>query len=255
VLKTVQQGDSEPTLLYANSDSISTRYLKTAETVRELSQLKFGNEEQVKLVVVTKGKPLSACLEVIAAGATNLGENYPEETVKKFTDVDLRKINLHMIGHIQSRKIKLLQPLFQCIHSIDNQDLARKVSDHYRKKEKKVDVLIEVDFTSEQTKRGFRVDDSNGCDSFMITLGELLRLDGINVIGLMTMGHYPENEEINRNIFKACTSLLNTIQEKFKVNAICELSMGTSGDYKTAIAEGSTMVRIGESIMGPRSYL
>lgn len=233
-------------------ESITTRYLKTAETVWELSKNQFGDEERVKLVVVTKGQPLVACIEIIEAGGVNLGENYPEETVEKFIGVDLGKINLHMVGHIQSRKIKLLRPLFDYIHSIDSMELAIKVSNYYAQRQSKVNVLIEVDFTSEETKIGFRLVDQGKRTVFINKFSELLELEGFNIVGLTTMGYYPENEELNRNNFRACSSLLNIIRNKYKIESFCELSMGTSGDYKTAIAEGATMVRIGELIMGPR---
>jgi len=249
-----QQADSELTLLYLNTESISNRYQITVETVRKLSKAQFGNEEKVKLVVVTKGQPLEACLEVIVAGATDLGENYPEESVEKFDGVDLKRIDLHMIGHIQSRKVKLLHPLFQCIHSIDSLDLARKVSNYYCQQGLKVKALIEVDFTTEFTKSGFRVNDEHERINFMNSFEGLLQLEGIRLIGLMTMGYYPENVETNRNIFKACNTLLETIAKRYKIDTLHELSMGTSGDYKTAIAEGATMVRVGELIMGSRSH-
>ena len=108
---------------------------------------------------------------------------------------------------------------------------------------------------SEFTKNGFRVNDTTEYANFINSFEELLKLEGLNIIGLMTMGNFPENEETNREIFRACRRLLNTIADRYKVKNLCELSMGTSGDYKTAIAEGSTMVRIGELIMGPRVYL
>ncbi len=250
--KMVPPGDSELSLLYTNSGSITTRYLKTDETVRRLSKIQFGDQGRVKLVVVTKGQPLEACIEVIAAGAANLGENYPEETVEKFTGVDKNNFNLHMIGHIQSRKIKFLHPLFNYIHSIDSKELAVKVSNYFAQQESKVNALIEVDFTSETSKSGFHVNNPENQVKFIEMFEELLALEGLNIIGLMTMGYYPENEETNRNIFWLCNSLAKTLCDRYKTKSIVELSMGTSGDYKTAIAEGATMVRIGELIMGPR---
>lgn len=237
---------------YNNSESITTRYLKVAETIRKLSKIQFDNEEHVKLVVVTKGQPLEACIEVIAAGAVNFGENYPEETVKKFAGIDMGGINLHMIGHIQSRKIKLLHPLFSYIHSIDSIELAKKVSEYFAQQESKVNALIEVNFTAEITKSGFRIYNPDHQAIFINTFEGLLKLDGFNIIGLTTMGYYPENEEINRSVFRECQSLLIKLRDKYKIETLCELSMGTSGDYKTAIAEGATMVRVGELIMGPR---
>ena len=239
---------------YHDSESISNRYKKTEDTVRKLSKVQFGNEDKVKLIVVTKGQPLEACLEVISAGATNLGENYPEESVEKFAGVDLGRLDLHMIGHIQSRKIKMLHPLFQYIHSIDSMDLANKINNYYTQQERKVKVLIEVDFTSEFTKSGFRVINPIDCVNFTNTFAEFLKLEALNIVGLMTMGHYPENDETNRKLFKACKTLLNSISDRYQLDALCELSMGTSGDYKTAITEGATMVRIGELIMGSRAH-
>lgn len=248
----VRQGDLELSLGYNNSESITARYLQTAESVCKFSKNRFGDEEHVKLIVVTKGKPREACLEVISAGAVNLGENYPEETVKKFSGVNLEELNFHMIGHIQSRKIKLLHPLFSYIHSIDSKDLALKVSNHFAQQGSKVNALIEVNLTTEDSKSGFKISNPGDKAVFIDTFEELFKLRGFNILGLTTMGYYPENEEVNRNTFKECCSLLNTLQNRYKIESFAELSMGTSRDYKTAIAEGATMVRVGELIMGPR---
>lgn len=235
-----------------NSWNISDRFREVDEIVKDLSSARFGNFEKVKLVVVTKGHPREACLEVIAAGAFHLGENYPEESVLKITENDLRTTKVHMIGHLQSRKIKYLNPLFSWIHSIDRIEIAKKVSDYYIQLGQRINTLVEVDFTGSNTKSGYPVQTSAEMGKFFKEFESFLSLGGLNLVGLMTMGNNPENAETNRKIFQSCYSLLEIIREKYRLNGFIELSMGTSGDFETAISEGSTIVRIGQRIMGQR---
>jgi pyridoxal phosphate enzyme (YggS family) len=252
--KTGLPEDLELTLPSNKSETISTRYKQTDELVQKLSSAKYGDAQRVKLVVVTKGQPHDACLEVVSAGAQYLGENYPEETVAKYSLNDIGKKQIHMIGHLQSRKIKFLHPLFSCIHSIDSLELAQKVSNYYVQKGKKIDVLIEIDLSGDSTKNGFIVNNQSEKNHFESYFLEMQQLNGIRIIGLMTMGHNPETPEVNREIFKNCHSIFNTLQKKYRLSDFSELSMGTSGDFAVAISEGSTMVRIGQRIMGNRLY-
>jgi uncharacterized pyridoxal phosphate-containing UPF0001 family protein len=111
--------------------AISRRYIETYEKINTLSNSRFWQKGKVTLVVVTKNQPVEKCLEVISAGATSLGENYPEEAVQKYTTNVLNKIQLHFIGHLQSRKISLLERVFSYWHTIDEYSSAKKVSNRF----------------------------------------------------------------------------------------------------------------------------
>lgn len=233
-------------------DTISDRYRIIDDKVQTLSNARTFERGKTRLIVVTKGQPLDSCLEVIEAGAKDLGENYPVETHAKFSNTNLENVSLHMIGHLQSRKIKLLFPIFNFIHSLDSLEHARKVSEFCVQQEKSIKGLLEINLTEETTKSGFDVTNKEKISEFIEGFGTLKYLPGLDIIGLMTMGFYPEDKEINRPLYISTRMILEEIQNRYKVASFSELSMGTSGDYETAIEEGASFVRIGELIMGPR---
>lgn len=236
------------------TESITLRYKKVLEEVNTLASQRDRNQGEVKLIVVTKRHSIDACREVIGAGASSLGENYAEEAIKKYKNLDTEKVNIHLIGHLQSRKIKLLFPLISTIQTLDSLELCEKINQHYGEKNSIIKALVEINFTNETTKSGFRFDDSLEKDNFVSNFEKLIKMPHLKIIGLMTMGYYPENEETNREIFRKAKLLQTELKENYNLSDFNELSMGTSGDYKTAIKEGATMVRIGEKIMGSRDY-
>lgn len=234
-------------------DSIASRYDAVYQQVNDLASSRIRNGDQIKLVVVTKKQPIEKCREVIDAGALYLGENYPEEATEKYRSEEYKKVQLHLIGHLQSRKAKLVHPIFSYWHTIDRFEIAEKVNFIYEKNGIKLNSLIEVNLTHETLKSGFCMADEEDEKLLFSDIAKMLNLPGLNLCGLMTMGYYPDTPETNRSIFRNCKLLLENIQERFRLEQFTELSMGTSGDYATAIEEGSTIVRIGEKIMGPRS--
>jgi hypothetical protein len=191
---------------------------------------------------------------VIAAGATDLGENYAEEAIAKFGNLVTGTPNIHMIGHLQSRKIKYLYPLFSSIQTLDSMELSEKINRRYKEKESTIKTLLEINLTSETSKSGFPLSNSIKTDKFFKSFEQMIMMRNIKIIGLMTMGYFPENKETNRVIFRRARELLTKLRENYDLQGFDELSMGTSRDYQTAIQEGATMVRIGEKIMGSRVY-
>jgi pyridoxal phosphate enzyme (YggS family) len=234
-------------------ESITTRFINIRDEVRELSLENASSHGRTEILVVTKRQPIDRCLEVIEAGARIIGENYADEAMEKYSNQQLHGVALHMIGHLQSRKIKMLDPLFSAIESIDTFSLAKKVNYHYDEIKKEINVLLEVDYTRQDTKSGFKINSVDEEEQFISIVKNLRSLSKLNIVGLMTMGFFPENPETNRQIFKKTRNLFEKIRERYNYDDFSELSMGTSKDYKTAIDEGATIVRIGEAIMGSRS--
>jgi len=233
-------------------DSISSRYKSINDEVNILAKKRSWQTGKINLIVVTKKKRIEDCLEVVKAGATNLGENYAEEAVEKFGNELPQGISLHMIGHLQSRKVKLLYPLFSSIQTLDSFEISEKINRFYESRGASINALIELNLSNQEGKSGFTMKNPFEEMEFYKTFEKILLLPSIKLNGLMTMGDYPRNSDTNRNIFKKMKTILFGLQEKFELEEFSELSMGTSVDYKTAIEEGATMVRIGEKIMGSR---
>jgi pyridoxal phosphate enzyme (YggS family) len=237
------------------SESITSRYKRIVEEVNTLAMQRDRQRGNIRIIVVSKRQNIEGCLEVIAAGATNLGENYAEETVEKFSHINIGKLNIHLIGHLQSRKIRLLYPIFSTIQTLDSLEISEKVNHFYDEKKSNIKALIELNLTNELNKSGFMVKNKNEMEIFFQSFKKIIQMPNMQVIGLMTMGYFPENGETNRFIFRRTREILEELKEKFRLERFDELSMGTSGDYQTAIQEGATMVRIGEKIMGSRENL
>jgi len=233
-------------------ETITSRYRRIADEVFALASHRDLNRNKIKLIVVTKRQTIDACLEVITAGAKDLGENYAEEAAEKYKIINKDKLNFHLIGHLQSRKIKYLCPTFSTIQTLDSLELTEKVNQYFLDRNESINALIEINLTNEINKSGFKINSKKETELFFETFGKIILLSNIKITGLMTMGYFPETEETNRVIFRKAFETLILLKEKFKIAEFDELSMGTSGDYKTAIEEGATMVRIGEKIMGSR---
>jgi PLP dependent protein len=234
------------------TDSITSRYKRIFEEIQILGAQRNIHRERVDLIVVTKKQNINACLEVIAAGASNIGENYAEEANEKFRNINTGTFNIHLIGHLQSRKIKMLSPLFSTIQTLDSIELAEKVNRYFAENNKILRALIEINLTAEIHKFGFSLKNSSEINDFLGHFEKMIKMPNIQVCGLMTMGYLPVTTETNRLIFRKAKEIHKMLKDKYNLEKFDELSMGTSGDYQTAIQEGATMVRIGEKIMGSR---
>lgn len=217
---------------------------KSIEIVREKISRALARagrtEGDVLLIGVTKKVDIERIKIAYDSGIKDFGENYVQEAKKKIESFN-RKATWHMIGHIQTNKIKYLPGLFDYIHSVDRWEVVYLLN-RYGKKMK---VLFEVNITGEKTKHGAQPDEIKRMLERMDTL------EFIEPVGIMTMAPYVENPEEVRWAFKRTREVLEELNREFGLN-MKELSMGMSNDFEVAIEEGATMVRIGTAIFGER---
>lgn len=204
--------------------------------------------EEVLLVAVSKTKPVEMIEEIMAAGIVEFGENKPQELRDKY-EVLPKNLHFHMIGHLQTNKIKYVIDRAVLIHSIDSIRLAEAVNAEAKKHDRIMPVLVEVNVAQEESKSGFLVEETEKA------IREIAKLSNIRVEGLMTIAPFVENAEENRQYFVKLRKLSVDIAAKNIDNVIMHhLSMGMTGDYEVAIEEGATMVRVGTGIFGERNY-
>lgn len=202
---------------------------------------------RVKLVAVTKNHEADEVREVLAAGAATLGENRVQEAAAKAAL--LPSAQWHLIGHLQTNKVRQAVPLFSLIHSLDSERLALEVERSAARLGKRQDVLIQVNVAGEDTKSGVAPDG-------MMDLAELVSgLEHVRLCGLMTMAPYYEDAEQARPVFRELYRLFAGLKAAALPNTCVEwLSMGMTNDYSVAVEEGANLVRIGTAIFGPRHY-
>lgn len=204
--------------------------------------------EEVRLISVSKTKPVSMLEEAYEAGSRDFGENKPQELKEKY-EVLPRDIRWHMIGHLQRNKIKYIIDKACLIHSVDSERLAEAINQEAAKRGIRMPVLVEVNIAREESKFGLYEEDVTAF------IEKISRLPNIHVEGLMTIAPFVENAEENRVFFRKLRKLYVDIKSKNIDNvSMCNLSMGMTGDYQVAIEEGATMVRVGTGIFGERNY-
>lgn len=204
--------------------------------------------EDVLLVAVSKTKPVEMIEEVMTAGIVDFGENKPQELRDKY-EVLPQNLRFHMIGHLQTNKIKYVIDRVVLIHSIDSIHLAEAVNAEAKKHNRIMPVLVEVNVAQEESKSGFLEEKTENA------IREIAKLSNIRVEGLMTIAPFVENAEENRQYFVKLRKLSVDIAAKNIDNVTMHhLSMGMTGDYEVAIEEGATMVRVGTGIFGERNY-
>ncbi len=209
------------------------------------------NMDEVTLISVSKTKPVEMLVEAYDAGSRNFGENKVQELCDKYEVMQDKysDINWHMIGHLQRNKVKYIADKVCLIHSVDSYRLAEQISSEAVKKNRVIDILIEVNVACEDTKFGVKVEDA------LPLIQEIHNLPGIHISGLMTIAPYVENPEENRPIFKKLKQLSIDIGSLNLDNVTMGvLSMGMTNDYTVAVEEGATLVRVGTGIFGERNY-
>lgn len=233
--------------------SIEENYISIQQRIQNACLRVGRNRDEVKLIVVTKLQPPEKINKVIKAGAFRLGENYPEQLNEKIAEIDQYPAHeWHMIGHIQSRKIKYIVQYFSMVHSLDQLDSAIKLNDACKKTGIQMPVCIEVNIAGEDSKNGIDAIDEGNWQAVCDFVKRISELENIHPIGLMTMPPFVVEGERNRIYFRRCRKLFDFINQNISLRGFTELSMGTSSDFEVAIEEGATYVRIGEAIMGPR---
>ncbi len=209
--------------------------------------------ESVRLVVVTKAQPPEVHEAAILSGAKILGENYPEETAEKLPLIpSASKAAWHMIGHLQSRKAKLVSAHFNMLESLDSLDLARKLERLLAEANRTLPVLLECNVSGEESKSGWNAWEVDQWGNLAEEFAKLAELPHLQVKGLMTMPPLAEDAEIVRPYFERLRLLSEYLRRQLPVFDWQELSMGTSADFETAISEGATLIRIGTAIVGSR---
>lgn len=212
-----------------------------------LLHIKHSLPANVTLVAVSKTKPNEMLMEAYDAEQRDFGENYVQELVDKHEQLP-KDINWHFIGHLQSNKVKYIAPFVHLIHGIDSIKLLEEINKQAQKNKRIINCLLQIYIAQEETKFGFSFEE---CEHFLNS--EIYsQLKHINIIGFMAMASNTDNEQQIRKEFHS----LNEFAKKRSVlnNKLTTLSFGMSSDYKIAIEEGSTMVRIGSTIFGARNY-
>jgi pyridoxal phosphate enzyme (YggS family) len=211
--------------------------------------IKTSLPEHVTLVAVSKTKPVSDLMEAYEAAQRIFGENKIQEMADKWEQMP-KDIEWHMIGHVQTNKVKFMAPFVSLIHGVDSLKLLQEINKQALKNNRIIDCLLQIYIAEEETKFGL---DQDELDSLLAS-NEFKELKNIQIVGLMGMATFTDNKDLIKKEF----TQLKTIFEKTKNLEIenCPLktlSMGMSGDYQLAIECGSTMVRIGSSIFGGRN--
>jgi len=204
-----------------------------------------------KLIAVSKTQPVDKIREAFDAGQRIFGENKAQEMMTKYQALP-RDIEWHMIGHLQTNKVKYIAPFVTLIHSVDSLKLLREIDKEGRKAGRIIPCLLQVYIAQEETKFGFDPEEVISLPSDPA----LSHLKNIKIVGLMGMATLTENEIIIRTEFKSLKKLFDDLQKQQLPDnmEMKELSMGMSADYKIAVKEGSTLVRIGTAIFGNRNY-
>lgn len=204
----------------------------------------------VRIVAVSKLKPVSDILEAFKAGQTVFGENRVQELMSK-KDMLPDKIEWHFIGHLQRNKVKFIVPFVNLIHSVDSFRLLKIINAEAVKIKRVVNCLLQFYIAKEETKFGFTLDEAVE----MIDAHDFRQLEYVRIGGVMGMATFTDNKELIRNEFRYLADCYKILKDKYfsHDNFFKEISMGMTSDYKIAIEEGSTIIRIGSGIFGERN--
>lgn len=217
-----------------------------ADITQNLKQFKSELPEDVTLVAVSKTKPNEDLQEAYDAGQRIFGENKIQEMTDKWESLP-KDIQWHMIGHVQTNKVKYMAPYVSLIHSADRLKLFKEINKEAKKNERVIDVLLQVKIAEEDSKFGMPPEEAKT----FLEENKAANYPHVNIVGLMGMASFVDDETQIKREFAQLEKIYNTFKEQY---AFSVLSMGMSGDYKLALEHGSTMVRVGSSIFGARNY-
>lgn len=237
----------------AGQPAILANYRRVLQQIEAAAGLVGRDPQSVKLVVVTKGHPVESVLDALDAGITVFGENYAEEGVaKKLACAATAEAEWHMIGHVQSRKARLVCQHFDWLHSLDSLKLAQRLDRFANELGRRMPLLLECNVSGEQTKFGWPAWDEDCWEALLPDFAQIAELENLELRGLMTMAPFFNEPEPARPYFQRLRRLKEFLTRCLPQVGWDELSMGMSGDFTVAIQEGATIVRIGTAIMGPR---
>ncbi|NMB27599.1 MAG: YggS family pyridoxal phosphate-dependent enzyme [Tissierellia bacterium] len=226
---------------------IKDNLLIIEENIEKALQRSGRIGEKVHLIAVTKTVEVDRINQALELGLKNIGENRVQELVKKY-DIIGNRANYHMIGHLQTNKVRNIIDKVCLIHSLDRLSLAKELNKRAKKQDLIMDVLIQVNVAEEESKYGLKVDE------VIPFLEKILKYDNIKVKGLMTIAPFVKDPEEIRWVFRDLRKLSEVISSKGYEGVKMEfLSMGMTNDYEIAIEEGSNMIRIGTGLFGKRN--
>jgi pyridoxal phosphate enzyme, YggS family len=222
--------------------------MSIAEKIKAISSEIPGG---VRLIAVSKTKPIEMIQEAYAAGQRDFGENYPQELKEKYPLLP-KDIRWHQIGHLQTNKVKYIAPLVYMIHSVDSLKLLEEINKQAQKTGKVIDCLFEIKIGSENSKNGI---DLEGCRQILNSQA-FEQMKNVRLCGVMGIGSVTEDKEQTKKEFALLKEIFTTLKREFFADNqfFKEISMGMSSDYKLAIEQGSTMIRVGSNIFGTRNY-
>jgi len=199
-------------------------------------------------VAVTKTVDVATIEEAIGLGITDIGENRVQELREKIEAIG-EGVNYHLIGHLQTNKVKYIIDKVKLIHSLDRLSLVKELDKRARQRQLVIDTLVQVNVAEEESKFGLKVEE------VLPFIEEVLKYENIRIRGLMTIAPYTDDEALLRKIFRTMYKLKEDISKRKYENLTMDyLSMGMTNDYKIAIEEGSNMIRVGSAIFGARKY-
>ncbi|SEA19671.1 YggS family pyridoxal phosphate-dependent enzyme [Selenomonas ruminantium] len=229
---------------------IAERYQNVAAKIEAAKQRRttVPKDAAVTLVAVTKNHDVAAMREAIAAGATNVGENRVQEAKGKFAEIG-NSVTWHLIGHLQTNKVRQAVKFSDLIHSVDSLHLAEAISSEAARIDKVQDILVQVNLAKEDSKSGVYRED------LQEVLQAVTKLPNLRLRGLMCMAPNYDDVEKCRPLFREMYKIYQQIKEMgLPASNIDMLSMGMTHDYEIAVEEGANVVRVGTAIFGPRQY-
>ena len=222
---------------------------KTMSISKNLNNIKSQLPAHVTLVAVSKTKPVADLMEAYNAGQRIFGENKIQEMTDKW-EVMPKDIEWHMIGHVQTNKVKYMAPYVSLIHGVDSLKLLQEINKQAAKNNRVIDCLLQVYIAEEESK--FGLDEVELEEILKLVKNDKDNFKNIRIVGLMGMATFTENKNQIEKEFKHLKAIFD--KHKTQNSELQTISMGMSGDYQLAISCGSTMVRIGSSIFGNRNY-
>jgi hypothetical protein len=214
---------------------------------KQIQNIKATIPTNVTLVAVSKTKPVSDLMQAYDAGQRIFGENKIQEMAEKWEEMP-KDIAWHMIGHVQTNKVKYMAPFVSLVHGVDSLKLLREINKQALKNNRIIDCLFQMHIAEEETKFGLDQEELND----LLVSAEFTELKNVRILGLMGMATFTDNQNQVAKEFKQLKTIFDTLHFKNMPHNKSILSMGMSGDYELAIECGSTMVRIGSSIFGAR---
>jgi hypothetical protein len=227
------------------SDVLAGRLARVRERI-EAARERAGRTDAVTLVAVTKTHPPEVVRAAIAAGVADVGENRVQELAAKVDAVGRAAVRWHLIGHLQRNKVGRALPLFDLLHSLDSVRLAQALSAEAVKTGATVRALVEVNSVGEESKEGLPAAEA------VDAVGEMAALPGLELLGMMTMAPFTDDQTVVRRAFRTTRELAARAARQVPGFRAEHLSMGMSNDFEIAVEEGATLVRVGSSIFGER---